>query len=124
MKFVRKNGPRILLTHAKEDSVVPIESAANFCNAYRDVGNDNIAFSRYSAKDEANTGGHAIWRRNHPVKKRLLSCIENEIAHFIGISKAHDWEGHSGTGELQEKAQALADLAVKEGLQGALQFCE
>ena len=27
------------------------------------------------------------------------------------------------TGELQEKAQVLADLAVKEGLQGALQFC-
>ena len=27
------------------------------------------------------------------------------------------------TGELQEKAQALADLAVKEGMQGALQFC-
>ena len=26
-------------------------------------------------------------------------------------------------GELQEKAQALADLAVKEGMQGALQFC-
>jgi CubicO group peptidase (beta-lactamase class C family) len=27
------------------------------------------------------------------------------------------------TGELQEKAQALADLAVRDGLQGALQFC-
>jgi len=27
------------------------------------------------------------------------------------------------TGELQEKAQALANLAVKEGMQGALQFC-
>ena len=27
------------------------------------------------------------------------------------------------SGELQEKAQTLADLAVKEGLQGALQFC-
>lgn len=26
-------------------------------------------------------------------------------------------------GELQEKAQALADLAVKKGMQGALQFC-
>lgn len=26
-------------------------------------------------------------------------------------------------GELQEKAQALADLAVRDGLQGALQFC-
>ena len=27
------------------------------------------------------------------------------------------------TGELQEKAQELADLAVRDGLQGALQFC-
>jgi alpha-galactosidase len=27
------------------------------------------------------------------------------------------------TGEVQKKAQALADLAVKEGMQGALQFC-
>ena len=27
------------------------------------------------------------------------------------------------TGELQDKAQALADLAVRDGLQGALQFC-
>ena len=33
-------------------------------------------------------------------------------------------EGHEQlVGELQEKAQALADLAVKEGMQGALQFC-
>jgi len=27
------------------------------------------------------------------------------------------------TGEVQEKAPALANLAVKEGMQGALQFC-
>ena len=27
------------------------------------------------------------------------------------------------TGELQEKSQTLADLAVREGMQGALQFC-
>ena len=33
-------------------------------------------------------------------------------------------EGHEQlVGELQGKAQALADLAVKEGMQGALQFC-
>ena len=27
------------------------------------------------------------------------------------------------TGELQQKAQALADLAIQNGMQGALQFC-
>ena len=86
MKIVRKNGPRILLTHAKEDSVVPFESAANFCNAYRNAGN-NILFYQYSAKDEANTGGHIIWRKDYPVRKRLLNCIENEIAQFVGISQ-------------------------------------
>lgn len=86
MKFVRKNGPRILLTHAKEDTVVPFESAANFCNAYRNAGN-NILFYQYSAKDEANTGGHIIWRKDYPVRKRLLNCIENKIAQFIGISQ-------------------------------------
>ena len=86
MKLVRKNGPRILLTHAQEDSVVPVESAANFCNAYRNAGN-NIFFYQYSAKDEANTGGHAIWRKDYPVRKRLLNCIENEIEQFMGISE-------------------------------------
>jgi hypothetical protein len=86
MKFVRKNGPRILLTHAKEDTVVPFESAANFCNAYRNAGS-NILFYQYSAKDEANTGGHAIWRKDYPVRKRLLNCIENEIVQFMGISE-------------------------------------
>ena len=86
MKLVRTNGPRILLTHAKEDTVVPVESAANFYNAYRNAGND-IFFFLYSANDEANTGGHAIWRKDYPVRKRLLNCIENEIAPFIGISQ-------------------------------------
>lgn len=86
MKLVRKNGPPILLTHAREDTVVPVESAANFYNAYKNAGN-NIFFYQYSAKDEANTGGHAIWRKDYPVRKRLLNCIENEIAPFIGISQ-------------------------------------
>ena len=38
-----------------------------------------------------------------------------------GMANAAQYE--RPTGELQEKAQALADLAVKEGMQGALQFC-
>ena len=86
MKLVRTNGPRILLTHAKEDTVVPVESAANFYNAYRNAGND-IFFFLYSANDEANTGGHAIWRKDYPVRKRLLNCIENEIEQFICSSQ-------------------------------------
>ena len=86
MKLVRKNGPRILLTHAREDTVVPIDSAANFCNSYRNAGN-NIFFYQYSAKDEANTGGHAIWRKDWSDGKRLLKCIENEIEQFIGTSR-------------------------------------
>ena len=83
MKLVSKNGPRILLTHAQEDTVVPVESSANFFNLYKDFGNDDVAFFRYSAKDEANTGGHAIWRRNFPVRKRLLKCIEARISSFL-----------------------------------------
>jgi acetyl esterase/lipase len=83
MKLVSKNGPRILLTHAQEDTVVPVESSANFFNLYKDFGNDDVTFFRYSAKDEANTGGHAIWRRNFPVRKRLLKCIEDRISAFL-----------------------------------------
>lgn len=82
--LARTNGPRILLTHAKEDTVVPVESAANFYNAYRNAGND-IFFFLYSANDEANTGGHAIWRKDFPVRKRLLKCIEYKVAHFMGL---------------------------------------
>ena len=39
----------------------------------------------------------------------------------LGMANAAQHE--RPTGDLQEKAQALADLAVKEGMQGALQFC-
>lgn len=84
MKLVRKNGPRILLTHAKEDTVVPFSSAVNFYNAYNDAGSD-ITFRQYSTKDEANYGGHCIWRKTVPIRERLLSLIEGEVAHFMGL---------------------------------------
>ena len=41
----------------------------------------------------------------------------------VGSSSAFGWCGEKPTGELQRKAQELADYAVREGLQGALQFC-
>ena len=84
MKLVRKNGPRILLTHAKEDTIVPFESAVNFYNAYNDAGND-ISFRQYSTKDEANYGGHCIWRKSLPIRERLLKLIEAEVEHFMGF---------------------------------------
>ena len=84
MKLVRKNGPRILLTHAKEDTVVPFESPVNFYNAYNDAGND-ISFHQYSTKDEANYGGHCIWRKSLPVRARLLTRIEGEVGRFMGF---------------------------------------
>ena len=84
MKLVRKNGPRILLTHAKEDTVVPFASAVNFYNAYNDSGSD-ITFRQYSTKDEANHGGHCIWRKTVPIRGRLLNLIEDEVAHFMGL---------------------------------------
>ena len=42
---------------------------------------------------------------------------------LVAEVRADDFHGGRPTGELQEKAQALADLAVREGMQGALQFC-
>ncbi len=84
MKLVRKSGPRILLTHAKEDTVVPFSSAENFYKAYKSAGND-ITLRQYSTKDEANHGGHCIWRKDLPVRKRLLRLIEGEISRFMGI---------------------------------------
>lgn len=73
-----------LLTHAKEDTVVPFSSAENFYKAYKSAGND-ITLRQYSTKDEANHGGHCIWRKDLPVRKRLLRLIEGEISRFMGI---------------------------------------
>lgn len=84
MKLVRKDGPRVLLTHAKEDTIVPFASQVNFYNAYNDAGCD-ITFRQYSTKDEANYGGHCIWRKGLPIRERLLKLIEDEIAHFMGL---------------------------------------
>ena len=84
MKLVRKDGPRILLTHAKEDTVVPLASAVNFYNAYKGAGND-ISFLQYSTKDEANYGGHCIWRKSLPIRARLLKRIEGEVGRFMGF---------------------------------------
>ena len=86
MRFARPGGPRVLLTHATEDTIVPFASAANFHRASRAAGGD-VTLRQYSTNDEPNWGGHCIWRRNLPIRERLLVLIEDAIARFMGIVK-------------------------------------
>ena len=81
MNLVRSDGPRILLTHESEDTVVPIESARHFLSAYRDAGNE-IVFYEYSRSIYDGLTGHCIWI---PGSKphRLIPQLESEIEKFV-----------------------------------------
>lgn len=81
MSLVRPNGPRVLLTHATEDAVVPIASARNFEKAYRAAGNE-VAFFEYSSAVEPGLTGHFIWRpKSSP--HRLVAPLEARIRSFV-----------------------------------------
>lgn len=60
LKLIRSNGPRILCTHAREDVVVPVESARNFVTAYRAAGNP-VELFEYSKNCRPDLTGHCIW---------------------------------------------------------------
>ena len=81
MKLVRKDGPKILLTHEYQDEVVSIESARHFLWAYRNLGND-IGLCEYSRNSYEGLTGHCIWI---PGSKphRLLPKLEREITYFL-----------------------------------------
>ena len=55
--------------------------------------------------------------------RTLCGTILAAAVSLSALGMANAAQHERPTGELQEKAQALADLAVKEGMQGALQFC-
>lgn len=93
-KLVKKGGPRILLTHAKEDGVVPMDSAYGFYLMAWSLC--DISFSQYSCKDEPNTGGHCIWRKGVSDPRRLIARVENEISHFMGLSGGLDVYDYQG----------------------------
>lgn len=79
--LIRKGaGPRILLTHADHDPVVPIESAQSFLKAYKAAGNPAELFC-YPENAEPNTGSHRIWRAGSD-PHRLLVCLEDAIRKF------------------------------------------
>ena len=81
IRLIRPNGPKILLTHAVEDRVVPIASAVNFLAAYRRAGNA-IGMFDYSKCVQPGLTGHCIWIPDSSPHK-LIPCLEREIAHFI-----------------------------------------
>lgn len=81
MKLIRPNGPKILLTHATQDKVVPIATAKSFLAAYRSAGNE-IGLFEYPSYLQPGLTGHCIWI---PGSKphRLIPRLEREIEYFM-----------------------------------------
>ena len=87
LPFAARPGPRVLQTHAREDTVVPIASARNFAEAYRRNGGD-VTLCDYSRDDEPNCGGHCIWPKDvQPMRARLLLLLEKAIDDFMKGSR-------------------------------------
>lgn len=86
LKMIQPGGPRLLLTHAVGDKVVPVESERNFAAAYRAAGNATEVFE-YPCDIHLGLTGHCIWI---PGSKphRLIPEIESRITAFLkGTSK-------------------------------------
>ena len=81
MKLIRPNGPKMLLTHATQDAVVPIATARSFLDAYRGAGNE-VRMFEYPCCIQSGLTGHCIWI---PGSKphRLIPQLEREIAYFM-----------------------------------------
>ena len=81
LKLVGPSGPRILVTHATDDPVVPFASSQNFVDAYRAAGND-CEFHVYASTTVPALWGHYIWRPDwNP--HRLNAHLENRIRAFL-----------------------------------------
>ena len=85
MRFIRANGPRILLTHETLDAVVPIATAKSFFTAYCSAGNV-IEFFEYSRSLMSGLTGHCIWIPGSQ-PHRLIPEIEARIANFMQVQK-------------------------------------
>ena len=80
LKTVKTGGPRLLLTHAVGDKVVPVESERRFAAAYQAAGNVAEVYE-YPCDIRSGLTGHCIWI---PGSKphRLIPEIESRIAAF------------------------------------------
>jgi len=81
VRLIRAGGPRLLLTHATGDRVVPIASAGNFAAAWRAAGNA-VTFLEYPCDLEPGLTGHCIWRPDSK-PHRLIAFLENALAAFV-----------------------------------------
>ena len=81
MRLIRPNGPKILLTHATQDRVVPIATAKSFLSAYRSAGNE-IGLFEYPSYIQPGLTGHCIWIPDSK-PHRLIPRLEREIAYFL-----------------------------------------
>ncbi|MBQ3806571.1 MAG: alpha/beta hydrolase fold domain-containing protein [Kiritimatiellae bacterium] len=81
IKVIKRGGPRLLLTHAVGDKVVPVESERNFVAAYRAAGNIAEVFE-YPCDIRGGLTGHCIWIPDS-APHRLLPEIEARITDFL-----------------------------------------
>lgn len=73
--------PRLLLTHAVGDKVVPVESERNFVAAYRAAGNIAEVFE-YPCDIRGGLTGHCTWIPDS-APHRLIPEIEARITDFL-----------------------------------------
>lgn len=81
LKLIKPGAPRLLLTHAVGDDVVPVESERNFAAAYRTAGNIAEVFE-YPCDVRDGLAGHCIWIPGSE-PHRLIPEIETRIASFM-----------------------------------------
>jgi len=86
VKRIRPGGPRLLLTHAVGDEVVPVETERGFAAAYRAAGNEAEVFE-YPSDLHPGLTGHCIWIPDSK-PHRLLPELESRIAAFMGRKAA------------------------------------
>ena len=81
LKIIKPGGPRLLLTHAVGDKVVPMESERSFAVAYHAAGNVADVFE-YPCDIRPGLTGHCIWiPDSNP--HRLIPEVEARIATFV-----------------------------------------
>ena len=81
LKVIKPGGPRLLLTHAVGDRVVPVESERNFAAAYLAAGNVAEVFE-YPCDIREGLTGHCTWIPGSD-PHRLLPELEARIADFL-----------------------------------------
>ena len=93
LRIIKPGGPRLLLTHAVGDKVVPVESERAFAAAYRAVSNDVEVFE-YPCGIRPRLTGHCIWIPGSK-PRRLIPEIESRIARFTQRTARSLWNDFS-----------------------------